>query len=59
MSPCKLPSAVFSPQAAADYLGVDRKTLYREIQRGRLRCFHVGAQIRITEEQLIEYMEES
>lgn len=45
--------------AVAELLGVTKKTVQREIKRGKLRCFHVGARVRITKQALVDYVMES
>ena len=40
----------------AEFFGVDPKTISREIQRGKLGCIHVGRSIRITRQQIAEYI---
>ena len=40
----------------AEYFGVDPKTISREIQRGKLKCIHVGRSIRITRQQIAAYV---
>ena len=50
---------VVERKQAAELLGVDVKTISREIQRGKLKCFHVGRNVRITREALIEYVKEA
>ena len=49
---------VMTKQHVADLLGVTLKTISREIQRGRLECFHVGTRVRITKAALLRYVEE-
>ena len=49
---------VMTKQQVADLLGVTLKTISREIQRGRLECFHVGTRVRITKTALLRYVEE-
>ena len=49
---------VMTKQQVADLLGVTLKTISLEIQRGRLECFHVGTQVRITKTALLRYVEE-
>lgn len=46
-------------QHAASLLGVNPKTIDREIRAGRLRCFHVGRSVRITKQALIDYVKEN
>jgi len=48
---------VMTKQQVADLLGVTLKTISREIQRGRLECFHVGTRVRITKTALLKYVE--
>ena len=43
----------------AELLGVTKKTVQREIKRGKLRCFHVGTRVRITKQALVDYVLES
>ena len=49
---------VMERKTVAELMGVDVKTVSREIQRGRLKCFHVGRSVRITRDALIEYVKE-
>lgn len=46
----------FDMNHAASLLGVTRKTIQREIDRGKLRCFHVGTRVRITRQALVDYV---
>ena len=46
----------FDMNHAATLLGVTRKTIQREINRGRLRSFHVGTRVRITKQDLMDYV---
>ena len=50
---------VLSKRAVADILGVDERTVSREISRGRLAAFHVGARVRVTKQALVEYVRRS
>ena len=45
-----------SRKQVAELLGCDVKTISREIQRGKLKCFHVGRNVRISRKHIIEYM---
>lgn len=47
---------VMDVKHAARLLGVDHKTVRREIARGRLACSKVGSCVRITKLQLIDYL---
>lgn len=49
----------FDMNHVAGLLGVTRKTIQREIERGKLRSFHVGTRVRITKQALTDYMLES
>lgn len=49
----------FDMSHAARLLGVTRKTIQREINRGNLRSFHVGTRVRITKQALVDYVLES
>lgn len=49
----------FDMNHAASLLGVTRKTIQREIDRGKLRSFHVGTRVRITRQALVDYVLES
>lgn len=53
-----LPEVVSVPRAA-DFLGVCDRTIRREIAAGRLSCIRVGRTVRITREQLAQYVRES
>lgn len=46
----------FDMNHAAALLGVTRKTIQREINRGKLRSFHVGTRVRITKQALVDYV---
>jgi putative molybdopterin biosynthesis protein len=46
----------YTRDEAARILSVNPMTIWREIQRGRLRAFKVGKDIRITESALKEYI---
>lgn len=46
----------FSPQEAADAMGVDRKTVYSWINAGQLRAFHAGRRTLIGREALMEFI---
>ena len=48
---------VLDKRQLASLLGVTTKTLEREVERGRLRCIHVGRRVRFTKLQVIEYLE--
>ena len=52
-----LPEVVSVPRAA-DFLGVCDRTIRREIAAGRLSCIRVGRTVRITREQLAQYVSE-
>ena len=47
---------VLNVRRIAELLGVDEKTVRREIARGRLACFHVGSRVRVTKQQLVNYV---
>ena len=49
----------FDVKHAARLLGVSVATVWREIERGRLRKFRVGRQVRITRQALVDYVTES
>ena len=49
---------IMTKQHVAILLGVTPKTIDREIQRGRLECFHVGTRVRITKTDLLKYVGE-
>ena len=53
-----LPEVVSVPRAA-DFLGVCDRTIRLEIAAGRLSCIRVGRTVRITREQLAQYVRES
>lgn len=40
----------------AQAMGVHPRTIYREIAKGNLRCIRVGRAIRVTDEQLADYL---
>lgn len=46
----------FDMNHAASLLGVTRKTIQREIDRGKLRSFHVGTRVRLTKQALVDYV---
>lgn len=47
----------FSRKEVAAMLGVDPKTVSREIRRGNLRAFRVGRAVRISRKALVDYMD--
>ena len=47
----------FTPDELAAMWHVNTRTIYREVERGRLHCLRVGRIIRFTREQIREYME--
>ena len=49
---------VLTRQQAAVRLGVNVRTIAREIERGNLKAFRVGRCIRITEQALSDYIEQ-
>lgn len=38
-------------------LNVNPRTLYRAIERGDLRCYRIGRAIRVTRDQIIDFLE--
>ena len=52
-----LPELVSVPRAA-DALGVCDRTVRREIAKGKLGCVHVGRALRISRNQLEDYVRE-
>lgn len=50
------PSRPLTVAQVAHRLGVHRKTVLREIERGHLRGFKAGRDWRISPEALVEYM---
>lgn len=48
---------VMTVRHVSELLGVDHKTVRREIARGRLKCSKVGACVRVTKLQLLDYLE--
>jgi excisionase family DNA binding protein len=48
---------LLSPADVARLVNVDRATVYREIQRGRLPAKHVGRQLRVSHRDLIRYLQ--
>lgn len=52
------PDVMTVPQVA-ELLGVSAITVRRELARGRLSCCHIGACVRITKQQLIDYVKEA
>lgn len=45
-----------SIDAATEVMGLSRPTIYREIQAGRLRTFHVGRRRYISADAIREYI---
>ena len=43
----------------AERLTVSNNVVYREIARRRLRCYHIGGSIRISDAHLQEYLDDS
>lgn len=48
-----------SPKEIAQRLSLDRKTIYRAIDRGELRAFRFGTAIRISPEDMQDWIERS
>jgi excisionase family DNA binding protein len=48
---------VLTPEEAADYLRVDRETVYRRLRAGQLPGNKVGQQWRIRKHDLNEYLQ--
>ena len=46
---------IYTTKELADWFNVSSVTIRREIERGNLKCFYVGNEARITEEQCKEY----
>ena len=51
----KLPD-VLTPEEAADYLRVDRETIYRRLRAGQLPGNKVGGQWRLLRQELIQFL---
>jgi excisionase family DNA binding protein len=49
----------YSPSSLASWLSLDRKTVYRAIDRGELRAFKIGAALRIDPEDVQDWLERS
>jgi len=47
----------FSPKEVAQRLSLDRKTVYRAIDRGELRAHRFGTALRISSAELKEWMD--
>ena len=52
-------SNFYSPASLASRLSLDRKTVYRAIDRGELRAFKIGAALRIDPEDVSDWLERS
>ena len=48
----------YTREEVAQMLGVNPRTVTREIQRGNLKAFNVGRAVRITRRALMEFMGE-
>ena len=48
-----------SSKAASDYLGVNLRTLYRFIDEGDLAAYRFGRVIRLKEEDVVAFVEQS
>lgn len=46
----------FDMNHATNLLGATRKTVQREIDRGKLRSFHVVTRVRLTKQALVDYV---
>lgn len=46
----------FTIDAATEVMGLSRPTIYREIQAGRLRTFHVGRRRYVSADAIREYI---
>lgn len=52
-------SNFYSPTSLASRLSLDRKTIYRAIERGELRAFKIGAALRIDPDDVSDWLERS
>ena len=50
---------VYTPQEVADKLKIKKSTVYDLIKRGELSSSKVGKQLRVSEEQLSQYLKGS
>jgi excisionase family DNA binding protein len=49
----------YSPASLASRLSLDRKTIYRAIDRGELRAIKIGAALRIDPDDVNDWLERS
>lgn len=49
----------YSPSQLARQLSLDRKTIYRAIERGDLRAVRIGASLRVSEDDFQNWIERS
>ena len=50
---------LLSPKAVAELLSLDRKTVYRAIDRGELRAYRIGTALRVAPSAVEEWLERS
>jgi excisionase family DNA binding protein len=55
--PSQIPK-LLSATDVAEILGVGAATVLREVHRRKLGCIRVGAQVRFTEQQIFDYLEQ-
>lgn len=48
---------ILNAQEAADYLRINRVTLYGLVENGQIHCFRVGRIYRFTEEQIQAFID--
>ena len=48
---------IYNAQEAADYLRINRVTLYGLVENGQIHCFRVGRIYRFTEEQIQAFID--
>jgi len=50
-------SSFYSPSSLASRLSLDRKTVYRAIERGELRAYKIGSALRIDPDDVSDWLE--
>ena len=51
------PRQFYSPREVADQLKVSVGSVYKALAKGHLQCYRIGKTIRITEQQLTEFLD--
>ena len=49
---------IYTYRTAAEYLGVSERTIWNLVDSGKIVCFRVGRQVRITRDALLAFIQQ-